>query len=46
MARMATDAILMALAEELKAKEPDSLTTEEKDFLAKWGPYAQRKGLA
>lgn len=46
MARMATDAILRFLADELKAKEPDSLTNEEKDFLSKWEPYAQRKGLA
>ena len=46
MARMATDAILRVLADELKTKEPDSLTNEEKDFLAKWEPYAQRKGIA
>lgn len=46
MARMASDAILMTLADQIKAKEPESLTNEEKDFLAKWEPYAKRKGLA
>ena len=46
MARMASDAILMTLADQIKAKEPESLTNEEKDFLTKWEPYAKRKGLA
>lgn len=45
MARIAHDTILMALADELKAKAPDTLTAEERDYIAKWDAYAKRKGL-
>ena len=45
MARIARDTILMALADELKAKAPDTLTAEERDYIAKWDAYAKRKGL-
>ena len=45
MARVARDTILMALADELKKKEPSELTAEERNYIAMWDEYAKRKGL-
>lgn len=45
MAKMSSDSILMGLANELKGKDPDKLTREERDYLAMWDTYSKRKGL-
>ena len=43
--RNISDAILLNLAKQLKAKDPSTLTDLDRDFLTKWDALNARRGL-